>query len=464
MKRLYRPILPLVLALAVGLSACSSDTTYSSSDDYNEAIITAATVGTLYRYLKTTATDGTDSTYRVAVTGSLYPLSIDQNNALIYNVDSLPVGSRVQRTVFTTLSASGYVTIKSIVDGNDTTFVTTDSTDFTRPRELKVTSYSGASTRTYTMELRVHKEEADSFVWRTSLSGAAELQSLSGAISATTAEGALIVFGTQASGAVALRYADGAQTPDVTALPAGFSVGSVVANAAHTAFYALADGALVSSVDALTWSTVPTSTVPDALIAVSDSVVSAIVGGQYASSTDGGATWTPDGADDIAQLPTVNVRGVVVPSRTDSQVEDFVAVGQTAAGETAVARRTVDLSGVNTFDWFAVTPVAESHLRAPALSEPAAALYDGSTVLFGLTADGAAPALYISEDNGRTWSATTLKQPALPAASAPHVAMTVGTDHFIYVVDASTGTVLRGRHNRLGWDAVTQTIERAPRK
>ena len=167
MKRKQSSLLSAAVALIILLTnACNTDSTYDVASS-GDCIVTAATLGTLYRETTAKTPDGRDTTYRAAVTGALYPLHIDQVNNRIYNTDSLPTATEVERTVFSIFNVAGIAAIRSIATGQDTLFVKTDSTDCSVERFITVYSSDSQSKRIYSLQLNVHREEADSFVWRT---------------------------------------------------------------------------------------------------------------------------------------------------------------------------------------------------------------------------------------------------------------------------------------------------------
>ena len=177
MKNLKLALLPVLLAmLTMGFGACSSDMEYTSNVDTHDCALTKITLGTLKRTLQVTA----DSTYTITLNGGYYPLTIDQVNNRIYNVDSLPVGTDVAHVTFATLTSSGVTTIKSLTTGQDTLFATTDSTDFTVPRMLTVNAYDGLAKKHYEVKINVHKEEADSFVWKNVVDANSQFAALQG--------------------------------------------------------------------------------------------------------------------------------------------------------------------------------------------------------------------------------------------------------------------------------------------
>lgn len=103
--------------------------------------------------------------------------SINQDAGLIYNVDSLPVGTDVTHLTvsmtfpYTVQQAQFHVTGGKVM--KDSTFdyksTTTDSIDFTGRVDLVVTSYDGNHTRTYNIKVNVHKMEPDTLYFNPSL-------------------------------------------------------------------------------------------------------------------------------------------------------------------------------------------------------------------------------------------------------------------------------------------------------
>lgn len=161
--------LPLLAALiGVGnlLSACSSSKD-ETTELTNECMVSRVQLGNMTRTVNLRSADGLrDSVVTATVVGSLYAMTIDQRNNTIYNVDSLPYNTKVSRVAFSTFSAIGTPTIRSLVTEKDSIFTTNDSTDLSRPRLITVYSLDGATKRTYTLEVRVHQQEGDSTTWK----------------------------------------------------------------------------------------------------------------------------------------------------------------------------------------------------------------------------------------------------------------------------------------------------------
>lgn len=98
--------------------------------------------------------------------------SIDLENGVIFNADSLPVGTKINKLV-TTIKYSSYVT-KAVIkmEGGETrtgevdyTTSPSDSIDFTGKVTLTLFTDNDALSREYRIKVNVHKEKADSLVW-----------------------------------------------------------------------------------------------------------------------------------------------------------------------------------------------------------------------------------------------------------------------------------------------------------
>ncbi len=467
-------LLPLLLAVSfMSLVSCSTDETYETTLNLDDCLVTSASLGTIYRIVSTKTSTGADSTYRITVDGSLYPLSIDQIEGRIFNPDSLPVGTDVSRVVFSGFNATGDVSILSLDGKRDTTFVLTDSTDLRSPRYLKVYSYNGESKRTYEMRLNVHQEEADSFVWRNESVGAEALMGLEGEPRLMRrADGTLLVFGLRQGMPVVLVAAcntatgglstDGWQT---TSLPTGFKIMSVCSNTARSTYYALAATGLLVSSDGVDWQPVGGNSAPEVLVGAGTTLLVGMKDGLFCSSADGGVTWTVDAADEAELLPQTSVRMSVVPSLTDPKLEDFVVVGLREGAETVVWRRTVDMSGHYVFGWYYLPGAVGGAGACPVLEEATLMSYDGGTLMVGLKSSQQSAALYMSRDNGRTWQQGEITLPVMSASTNwSHISATVDAENYLWLLESASGSLWRGRYNRMGWADYSGRFERSKKK
>lgn len=102
--------------------------------------------------------------------------TVDYNNGLIYNADSLPVGTDISALKvtldFLNTVNSAVFTITGAKEQNDTTITysssMTSTLDFTGKTVLTVTSYDKTQVKDYQVMVLVHKENPDSLKWNQS--------------------------------------------------------------------------------------------------------------------------------------------------------------------------------------------------------------------------------------------------------------------------------------------------------
>lgn len=146
--RITKFFAPAAMLFALFLSSCtSSDVSDTTTPD---CAITVVTVGTLSRDYTTTLESGADTTYTITVPGLSYPMHIDQINRIIYNTDSLPLGTRVNKVYFSAFTADGTIAYRT-ASGKDTLFSrkirwTSPTREFSRfmrltARETALTQY-----------------------------------------------------------------------------------------------------------------------------------------------------------------------------------------------------------------------------------------------------------------------------------------------------------------------------------
>lgn len=461
MKMKILPALLAAMTLVGATASCSEDNptfTYSQS---NECLITSVTLGKLVRTMHTLSSKGEDSTYTVTVTGSYYPMSIDQANRYIYNLDSLPVGTDISRVTFAALNALGSVSIRGLETGQDSIFNMNDSTDFTKVRSFTVYATDGVSNREYLMRVNVHKEEGDSMVWHKELTGHAELARMTATRSLAVGN-QIYLFGMNEGKSEVListlNDLDGGRFTEA-AMPTQPSVQPQSVVRYHDYFYALSSDSsrLVTSADGKEWTALATDFVPSALVTAGSNQLVALRDGHFYSSFDG-LTWTEVAADEAAYLPNGTVCGTLLPSTLDKSFETLIAVGE-KDGKAVVWNRNVDLSGKEDFPWIRIPATETSKYNLPEMKEYHLQTYDGAALLTGLTADGKLAPLYWSKDRGRTWKRDRLKTPAAHAEGA--IATAIDQNHFIWLFCGKTGEVWRGRINRLGWTPLPGAFEKS---
>lgn len=160
-----------ILAMTIVLMASCLKSDEDTVTLYNDAVITGFTLGTMNKYV-----DSTKTTY----TGSTYEFDINQNVATnifkdvtcigrsIYNNDSLPLGTDLKHVLCTITTLNNGITIIENIDEPNvySYYSSTDSIDFTKPRKFRVFSSDGSVYNDYYVSVNVHQQDGNEFVWK----------------------------------------------------------------------------------------------------------------------------------------------------------------------------------------------------------------------------------------------------------------------------------------------------------
>lgn len=447
-------LLALAMTLIANIAFTSCDTSSTSEAELSrDCIITSATLGTLKREVHAKTQEGKDTLYTYTVTGGAYNLYIDQVNYRIYNPEPLPTGTRTDKLVFASngLVCSGTLSIKSLSTGNDTIFTPTDSTNFSVPREVTVHAMDGVSKRNYIIDIRVYDQEPDSLEWK--LIDSNPLNAIASFVSskALTVGGMLYVFGQRADGTTQVVETETTaphfdNATNITGIQ-GLNVRTV--QYFDNNFYALNGHQLVkSSTGCSDWTNATAQHTFDALVAVSHDSLYAVSNGKMIATADG-TNWNESATDTEGCLPTQNVDWTLQQSRTNAKDNILVVVGNDG-NNTSVWRHDFDASGSFHYPWMYLPQTEElGKYACPQLSNNCLFAYNDGTILTGLKADGTMAPFYTSQDNGRTWQPNQMFHPTLSGIKT--LAITVDQDQFIWLICGGSGTVYKGRINRLGW-------------
>lgn len=148
--------------LAFVATSCFNDAEEGELSPY--AILKSFSIGDLKSQYPTFTAEGLDTFETKTITGSSLSFSIDQAAGLVYNADSLPFATKVDKVVVN-MGLSGYATIMNDTTGMYETFLSTDSLDFTTPRKFRVTSLDSEYHKDYTISVNVHQVEPELMVW-----------------------------------------------------------------------------------------------------------------------------------------------------------------------------------------------------------------------------------------------------------------------------------------------------------
>ena len=451
------------------LSALSCLTSCLKSDNdetvyYDDAGITSFTLGTLNRYVHTLSKNGADSIYKTTVTGSKYAFYIDQNAREIYNPDSLPYGTDASHIICTVLTKnSGVVAIKSMVSDSVRWYSSSDSIDFTQPREFIVYSNSNKAMTRYKVRVNVHQEEGNVFNWTQAGSSSlfANLKGMKGM--AVGKE--VLVFGTTGEETVVIGYGADGWTQRSSALGA-FSEdawknvvekdGVLFMKSGTQLLRRTADGEWEKTADVDLQQLVASSS--SSLYAISRA-------GVVVSSDDNGLTWEEEEMDaDAALLPTQDISYVCTPVKTNTSLERLVLVGnrnETAYHDEKVAvvwSKIEDRERENVVHSWSYNGADElAKFPLPRLRGLTVVGYGDGMVAVGGSGLGdcsvnAFAHIYESLDGGLAWKTRSyLPLPSGLQCNDGIVAMMTDADNNLWLVCGGSGQVWRGRLNRLGW-------------
>lgn len=245
------PLYTLFALIIMGvISSCNKDSdSFVAEGDFGNCTVSSFSLAKDDSVLT-----GLDSVY----------FSIDLVNAVIFNADSLPKGTKINKLIVKigTSSASACdLTFNQWETERDTTISyidsPNDSINFANgPVKLTVKSYDGLSTRDYTIKVNVHQVEPDTLYW-----AQAARRNLPSGLSAPKEQKTveydgkvycLTLDGRQASVASTVNPFNNDWTTSTATLPSGAVVNSF--SASTEAFYILdSNGRLYKSADALTW-------------------------------------------------------------------------------------------------------------------------------------------------------------------------------------------------------------------
>ena len=403
------------------------------------------------------------------VHGVNYTFTIDQLNRLIYNRDSLPVGSDtiIDRILIKTMSVTGWITSGS---PNDTLFSTADSVDLTPAMnndagmQFKVHAADGLTTREYKLKVNVHLQDPDSLVWT-------DMQKIGSVFSNTVNPGEqkVVILGNEL-----LVYTSNTTVYKTSAKPGeyGWSQTSVVnlpsdakltsAVSYKDALYMVTESKKVfTSSNGTNWTEVTTlgDNVITLISGFSDrlSGIVEIGGKQYFDICDG-KNWEPAQKEDNIILdevpdgfPTENISSTV--ATTGNGIEKVVLTGMPQADE----KMTIPWFSLDGKGWASLENTAYD-TYCPGMTNPFIMYYGEMYYCFG----GKLDAIYSSVAS-LAWFKTE-KNFLLPQEFKDKGSYSVVVDptvnpedkrDFIWVIFGGNGTkneVWRGRLNKLGFE------------
>ena len=437
--------------LTLLVTSCMTDGDEEVLSPY--AILKSFSIGKIEsRYPAFTST-GADTIVTKTIDFSSRPFSINQTTGEVYNADSLPYATKVDKVVIN-MGLIGYAQIYIDSIGIYDTFLSTDSLDFTTPRKFRIKSTDNKNYRDYTISVNVHKVEPEQMEWNKYSSQTAVMP-----LRALEFNGALCLFG-EKEGAVVLAKSSLTGVPSWEIVPAGLPADANVATMQSfgDALYVVAGDGLYTSDDAENWSRCYAANDVVAIVAASNNEGEMWIAtsSKLLSSTDG---VNFESAGELPNdFPLYGVSLASYPLSHNKNILRYMLVGYTSE---AMDGKTVVWSKLSTEKSWAKYDNANNPFPCPSLKGLSVFRYDNNLYAVGGagTAQGksveAFEELYISRDNGITWKSPEgfyQRTPEeLQGNDAPFVA-TVDSNNVMWIVLAGNELVVwKGIINRLGF-------------
>lgn len=453
----------VLLAALFSLVSCldTNDGDYVYTDD---SAVTAFSVTSAKKAVHVRASNGADSVYYTTATLTAYKFVIDQQRCVIYNPDSLPYGVDPTKLLVSANSLnSGSLVLKSMTSDSLSYLSTTDSLDFSKPRELQVYSLSGAAVRKYEVRVNVHQEPADKFNW-TKLPNPTAFTSATGVKSfvVTTASGTTRRFLLASDGTMTTVYrADGddawtAATPDFNHTLAAETYRSAAVK--HDTLFVCDNGVVMATTDGNTWTQQTTAEAGVARIIAANPIRLYAYNneGVMVSSDDSGKTWKVASIDESASLlPNGDIAYATLPLATNPNAYRTLLIGSVPAASTKAFSIWGKIDEGTAYSenqpWMFYDHNSLNRHELPIMNNVSALAYDGKMMVVGNDERVYLPAFYGSRDGGITWKADSVITSPLGFFVTGPYTVSVDKDHFIWFVSGKTGETWRGRINRLGW-------------
>ena len=397
--------------------------------------------------------EDTDSVCTTVMSGKTVQFTIDQDQQLVYNVDSIAYGTNVSR-VLVEVTADGFV---GYLKEDGQIGSVEDSIDFASPVTFRVTSYDERFTRDYRVSINVHKVDPKKTVW-TKIANVTFPADLFAEQKAFVKGDSLYVIGNSSDGTLHMASAALAADAEWSTNPCSGIIGNADCMSAMLVgdtFCLTADGVVYYSADAVAWTSANNPTSISTLLAFEEDDIPVFwsVNEKNMMSSVNMETWT------VNQYLNIQIaRGVAsfcAPLRTNEHIMRTVFVATPVVPDTC-AQVWTKLSTEP--DWIQVEPKGGNVYGCPNLENLTVIRYAGKMYAFGGVSIGdrkkpleAFSACYESRDNGVTWKGEDKRYEAAFSLSGEFKgrteAFSATTDgEYVWVI-WSNGEVWRGRWN-----------------
>ena len=453
----------LLILTVSAISSCLND---DSTDlvYYDDTAVTGFSLGDFKYNVTLKNSKGEDSIVTKTGTGSDYKIYIDQASRRIYNVDSLPVATDLKHLlVNVTTKNNGVAAIKRTTSDSIDVVSSTDSLDFSVPREIIVYSHSGVNNAKYTVNIVAHQLYPDSFQWNKIAidSKIAKYKS----VKALPFKGKMYILGSTETSAelLATDLSDG-KNWEIVKPATGFSNEAtmvtdgnviVIADLGTTYYW---DGEVLR-----TWIHFGSNGLDTSFSLVGycgkELFAIAETGGIYVSYDDG-CNWKADEIDaDKALLPTDCINACSAATRTNKDISRIIMVGSNAKATSSalVWSKIVEQDSSHDLPWAYQEFSNGNEYKLPNMDNLSMTSYDGKLLVIGGEGKNGASVepygnIYVSEDCGITWH-TDDPRFVIPAGFDGKGASIVADGKgYLWIVAAGSGQVWRGGINSVIWE------------
>lgn len=436
------------------LSCTSND---SETTTYSDTAITNMVLGTLKRTVQTKTKANKDTTYTVRFNGSLYTMQIDHLNHRIYNLDSLPVGTSITKVTASFTTQNGG-TVTRNVNGSRVVISAVDSLDYTNGQTFTVVASNQTNVADYNVELRVHKEYADSMTWSLVRDDVDVLKTFHSMKAESIGE-SIFLLGENDNGKTVVFSEDGGETwatPGETGIFSDDAAIEVYKDTMYLADYANKNQILFKFNE-------EGALYPNGVVILPENIKHFIgachtemyaVGENNGKSTifvskDGGLNWEADQFDDNDSLPDMDFNTIVYTSKVYSDIERVTIVANHSGNTYPVVwNKIVDPDSPQ--KWMYTSIVRETNrYNLPQIPSLTAVAYASGIFVNGQTKRGL---FYFSEDCGISWRTNNSMHLPEEATTADVIAITTAEEGRFLFLFTNEGQIWKGRINKTSWE------------
>lgn len=448
----------LLAGVACLMASCLGDDDVNVTT-YDDVSVTSVTFGKLTFERTTLSKEGKDSTYTQTYDAANYAIHVDQKTRTIFNTDSLPMGTKLDKMFITVSTKNGGVALLK-KNGQYNMVSSSDTLDLSSGNDtLTVFSNSGLYKRDYVVKFVVHQEMPDSFTW-SKPAVVESVKALTGAKALSCGNG-VYVLGSNGTNAVLYKTAlSGVNFAECNVGKVLGVATQAVSDGKTIYLYDAAAQAIYSSEDGIAWTTNESAALADV-----KSIVAADCGKVYGMSADGSIVsadapfnawtveslditpyqWTTDNALAEAKkyLPATDFASAVLPVRMNKAMHNIVVVGnrnETGDKTAVVWNRIVDHNGAHEEPWAYSAFNETARYSLPKMPSISLASHGDMLIAIGSPYSK----IYCSRDNGVNWKQD--EAIVLPNGfEATSATMTVDANNIIWLIATDGGKVWTGR-------------------